>query len=179
MSTHAVRFYERDIFLIDHLVQFAKEGLDKGETLLFVTTKDHRILLHRRLVNEGLIERLQLTKCVYLAMDVFDTLSRVMVDDWPDEELFIKEIGGMIKLIAKKTRIRIYGEMVAVLWAQGKYHAAICLEKLWNKLATQHDFALLCGYPSSGFLGPEMQSLFQEVCACHSFVVSGLDSAHL
>ena len=172
MSTHAVRFYERDIFLIDHLVQFAKEGLEQGENLLFVTTKDHRIVLHRRLVNEGIIQPLQLTKCVYLAMDASDTLSRFMVGDWPDEELFLKEIGGMIKLIAQGRPLRIYGEMVAVLWARGQYHAAICLEKLWNKLATQHDFALLCGYPSSGFVGLEMESHFQEVCACHSCVVT-------
>jgi hypothetical protein len=83
----------------------------------------------------------------------------------------MKEIGGMIKLMAKGTRLRIYGEMVAVLWARGHYHAAIWLEKLWNKLATQHDFNLLCGYPSSWFVGPEMESHFQEVCACHSLVV--------
>ena len=172
MNRHAVHFYQRDIFLIDHLVQFAKEGLDKRETLLFVTTKDHRIDLHRRLLNEKIIAPFQVAKGVYIAMDATDTLSRFMVDDWPDQKLFMQEIGDMIKLIAKGTHIRIYGEMVAVLWARGQYHAAIWLEKLWNKLATQHDFALLCGYPSSCFVGPEMESCFQEVCACHSDVVT-------
>ena len=167
MNRHAVYFYQRDIFLINHLVQFAKEGLDKGEPLLFVTTTDHRIVLHRRLVNENVLVPF---KGVYTAMDATDTLSRFMVDDWPDEKLFMKEIGDMIKLIAKGTRIRIYGEMVAVLWARGQYSAAIQLEKLWNKLATQHDFALLCGYRSSDF-EDEKVSLRRDVCACHSNVV--------
>jgi hypothetical protein len=93
------------------------------------------------------------------------------VDDWPDEKLFMKEMGGMIKLIAQGTRLRIYGEMVAVLWARGLFRATIGLEKLWNKLATEQDFALLCGYPSSCFVGPEMESHLQEVCSCHSLVV--------
>ena len=104
-------------------------------------------------------------------MDAADTLSRIMVDDLPDQDLFMKEIGDMIKLIAQGTRIRIYGEMVSVLWARGQYNAAIQLEKLWNKLATQYDFALLCAYRSSDFEGPEKVSLRQDVCACHSDVV--------
>ena len=171
MNRHTVYFYQRDIFLINHLVQFAKEGLDKGEPLLFVTRTDHRIVLNRRLVNENIIAPYQLTKCVYMAMDATDTLSRFMVDDWPDEKLFMQEIGGMIKLIAQGTPLRIYGEMVAVLWARGQYHAAISLEKLWNKLATQHDFVLLCGYQSSDFDAREMISLRRDLCACHSEVV--------
>src|SRR5262245_52763877 len=172
MNRHAVHFYQRDIFLIDHLVQVAKEGLDKGETLLFLTKKDHRIDLHRRLLNEKIIAAIPIHEGVYIAMDATDTLSRFMVDDWPDQRLFMKEIGDMIKLIAQGNRIRIYGEMVAVLWAGGQYSAAIRLEKLWNRLATEHDFDLLCGYRSSDFEGPEMVSLFRDVCACHSLVVS-------
>ena len=168
MNRHAVYFYQRDIFLINHLVQFAKEGLDKDEPLLFITTTDHRIVLHRRLLNENVLAPF---KGVYIAMDATDTLSQFMVDDSPNEILFMKKIGDMIKLIARRTPIRIYGEMVAVLWARGQYRAAILLEKLWNKLATEHDFALLCGYQSSGFEGPEMISLRRDVCACHTDVV--------
>jgi hypothetical protein len=168
MNRHTVFFYQREVFLINHLVQFAKAGLDKGEPLLFVTTTDHRIVLHRRLLNESVLAPF---KGVYLAMDAADTLSRIMVDDWPDQDLFMKEIGDMIKLIAQRTRIRIYGEMVSVLWARGQYSAAIQLEKLWNKLATQYDFSLLCAYRSSDFEGPEKVSLRRDVCACHSDVV--------
>jgi hypothetical protein len=65
----------------------SKEGLDKGEPLLFVTTTDHRIVLHRRLLNESVLAPF---KGVYLAMDATDTLSRIMVDDWPDQDLFMK-----------------------------------------------------------------------------------------
>ena len=169
MNRHSVFFYQREVFLINHLVQLVKEGLDRGEPLLFVTTTDHRIILHRRLLNESVLAPF---KGVYLAMDATDTLSRFMVDDWPDQHLFMKEIGDMIRLIAQGTRIRIYGEMVSVLWARGQYTAAIQLEKLWNKLATQYDFALLCAYRSSDFEGPEKVSLRRDVCACHCDVVS-------
>ena len=53
MNHHGVYFYQRDIFLINHLVQFAKEGLDKGEPLLFITTTDHRRVERRGLAVVG------------------------------------------------------------------------------------------------------------------------------
>jgi hypothetical protein len=60
--------------------------------------------------------------------------------------------------------------MVAVLWAEGKHRAAIRLEELWNALARQQDFSLLCGYPALAVEQPALASALEEVCACHSQV---------
>ena len=42
-----------------------------------------------------------------------------------------------------------FGEMamVALFWTDGKWEAAIHLEKLWNELARSFAFSLLCAYP--------------------------------
>jgi hypothetical protein len=50
-----------------------------------------------------------------------------MLDDWPDERLFLKIIGQIIASSAPNAPARIYGEMVALLWAEGKHRAAIRL----------------------------------------------------
>jgi len=42
----------------------------------------------------------------------------------------------------------VLGEIVALLWAQGRGHEAICLERLWNDLAKKHPFSLLRRYPA-------------------------------
>jgi hypothetical protein len=68
--------------------------------------------------------------------------------------------------------------MVAVLWSQGKHRAAIRLEELWNALAQQQEFSLLCGYPSSAVEQPELSSSLAEVCACHS-EVTGRQTSHV
>jgi hypothetical protein len=52
-----------------------------------------------------------------------------------------------------------FGEMVALLWAEKKYQAAVCLEQLW-----------LCAYPIQGFNCEEQIPLFQQVCRSHSRV---------
>src|ERR1051325_3166441 len=47
--------------------------------------------------------------------------------------------------------IAAYGEMVALLWSEGKREAAVRLEQLWNDLYSTHSFSLLCAYPLSDF----------------------------
>ena len=48
---------------------------------------------------------------------------------------------------SKQGRIAVFGELVALLWADGKPPEAIRVEQLWNDLAKSHSFSLLCAYP--------------------------------
>ena len=102
-----------------------------------------------------------------------------MRNGWPDEGLFLKVVGQIIQSAGGGKSVRIYGEMVAVLWAEGNVLAAIQLERLWNKLASQQDFTLLCGYPASASQGPEMDFAFEDVCACHSQITGVRSSARV
>ena len=70
--------------------------------------------------------------------------------------------------------VRAYGEMVDVLWKQGREDAAIRLEILWNKLAHTYGFALLCGYSMGNFY--KQAERFQEVCRQHTHVLSSDDN---
>jgi hypothetical protein len=96
-----------------------------------------------------------------------------MTGDVPDPDLFQESIGGCIRRILENRRdtplIRAYGEMVDVLWKQGRHDAAIRLELLWNKLAATYGFALLCGYAMGNFY--KETELFEEVCRHHSHVI--------
>jgi hypothetical protein len=55
--------------------------------------------------------------------------------------------------------------------AQGNLQGAIRLEQLCNDLADTHQFDILCGYPSSSFLGEGDRS-FEDIRAQHSAVHS-------
>jgi hypothetical protein len=64
--------------------------------------------------------------------------------------------------------IRAFGEMVDLLWSEGRERAAIALEELWNDLAETRSFALLCGYHLDIFeLGVQRHAL-PEVLRTHS-----------
>ena len=71
---------------------------------------------------------------------------------------------------AHGTRVRAYGEMVALLWDLGDVSGAVELEELWNALQQDHEFDLLCAYPTSA-LGDARLADVSEVCALHTQVL--------
>jgi hypothetical protein len=95
-----------------------------------------------------------------------------MIGDAPDAALFAENMGRLIdQAVNGRTGIvlRAYGEMVDVLWKQGRTESAIKLEILWNKLALKYNFALLCGYSMGSFYKQSKQ--LDRVIAQHTHVI--------
>ena len=67
--------------------------------------------------------------------------------------------------------VRIYGEVVALLWAAGQVNAALELEGLWNELGREIPFSLFCGYPRDLVESSQHQGAVAEVCRLHTAVV--------
>ena len=69
--------------------------------------------------------------------------------------------------------------MVALLALAGNHVAATRLEDLWNALATQHTFSLLCAYPMDRLDGEAAGLMLGEVCGQHSQVIAAESYAAL
>jgi anti-sigma regulatory factor (Ser/Thr protein kinase) len=67
--------------------------------------------------------------------------------------------------------VRIYGEVVALLWAAGHINAALELEGLWTELGRQIPFSLFCGYPRNLIESSQHQGAVAEVCRLHTAVL--------
>ena len=167
MNTHSVYFYEDDTFLIEKVAHFVKKGLERQETVIVVATDQHRDDLKIKLIEDEVIGLSTWNTGNYVTLDAAATLALFMHEGWPDEHLFLSVIGQIIQSAAATKPVRIYGEMVAVLFAEGNPLAAIQLERLWNKLAEQRPFSLLCGYPAATFQTSDMHYAYENVCACH------------
>lgn len=163
---HFVQFYDQDDFLLDEVSGFLKTGLQAGHACLVIATPQHLAGLDKRL------EDLPRDRSRYTTLDAAATLSKLMVDGYPDAQRFEKVIGGALQRASRNgTRnVHAFGEMVALLWAEGKHEAAFRLEKLWNVLAASHAFSLLCAYPMAGFHDAEHGSSFLHICDAHSQV---------
>jgi hypothetical protein len=125
--------------------------------------------LTRRLVNVENAKRIGDLIC----MDAGETLATFMAGDVPDPAAFNKNVGDVIAQTLRgrrRTPVRAYGEMVDVLWKQGKVEAAIKLEILWNELAQTHSFQLLCGYSMGSFY--KQAEYFERVCHQHTHVMT-------
>jgi hypothetical protein len=86
-------------------------------------------------------------------VDAAELLWKFMGNDVPNESVFKKVVGEMVAQARLNGPVRIFGEMVAILWLEGRAQAALRLEALWNTLIAEQSFALLCGYPKSLFSG--------------------------
>jgi PAS domain S-box-containing protein len=163
---HFVQFYDQDEFLLDEVSGFFKSGLQAGHACLVIATPQHLAGLDERLAG------LARDRSRYIALDAAATLSKFMIDGYPDAQLFEDVLASALKRVSRNgTRhVHAFGEMVSLLWAQGKHEAAFCLEELWNGLAASHDFSLLCAYPMAGFHDAEHGSSFQHICEAHTQV---------
>ena len=89
-----------------------------------------------------------------------------------DAASFEAEVGQVIRAAgAAGHPVRVYGEMVALLWDAGQLNAALELEGLWNDLARDIPFGLYCGYPESPVSGADQRAALAEVCRLHGAVV--------
>jgi MEDS: MEthanogen/methylotroph, DcmR Sensory domain len=159
---HAVQFYNDDVFLIDTVSAFITAGLKENGAIIVIATAQHREELRNTL------QAANNSSITYI--DAVELLSAFMVDDWPNATRFTSTVGPLLQRAALKGPVRIFGEMAAVLWAEGKTQAAIRLEELGNELASQHAFSLLCAYPMSGFPDQKNNLPFLQICRAHTHV---------
>jgi excisionase family DNA binding protein len=169
---HFVQFYEADDFLLDAVRGFMGTALRAGDSGILVATGAHRQRLEERLQAHGLDLADARASGRYVSLDAAETLSRFMVDEAPDPERFSEVLGGIIARAAEGgRRVRMFGEMVALLWAQGNQVGALRLEELWNDLARTHSFSLFCAYPMDELVGEAHTERLTEICSEHSRLI--------
>lgn len=173
VDQHAVQFYEREEFLLEGVTRFVAAGISDGDCAVVIATKEHRADIDARLVRRGIDLNAARRRGSYLVLDAADTLAKFMVDGRPDAAKFQEVVGTLLDRAIQGPpirRVRAFGEMVALLWADGYPDAAIELERLWNDLARRQTFSLLCGYPMQAFAGTQHERGFAAVTAAHAHV---------
>jgi len=171
---HIVHFYEDDEFLFDSVAHYAAAGLAAREPVLIVATEPHRVAFAERLRRNGAFPDVAIASGQLTMLDAGETLLRFMVGDEPDWERFQQTLGPALeKCRASRSgaRVRVFGEMVDLLWRGGNRVAAVRLEEFWNGLARLQSFTLLCAYGMGNFYMPGDGELFDRVCGCHSHVI--------
>jgi hypothetical protein len=175
---HTVQFYAGDAELADRVSSYLADGLRRGAAAVVLATAEHRQAVKSRLASLGIdVVRLQHQGDLFL-LDAREVLDRFLIGGRVDPADFEQQVGGMVRRAAAGGRpVRIFGEMVSVLWAAGQVSAAVELEILWNELRAFVPFSLLCGYPASYFAGDEHADTLDEMCTLHSGVAGAASLA--
>jgi hypothetical protein len=169
---HFVQIYEAEDVFMDTLAGFVSGGLSPGHSAVVIATSEHRAELDRRLAAMGVDVESAQARDQFISLDAKQVLSRFMVNGWPDDARFKAVIGEILDRARQGGReVRAFGEMVALLWAEGYCAATVRLEHLWQRICEDESFSLFCAYPKTGFTEDPIDSI-TRVCAAHSKVLA-------
>src|SRR5262249_51189549 len=136
-----------------------------------IGTPAHRAAVRAQLSASGINVEAAQAAGAYVEADAQTTLSRFVRDRAIDAGAFAEVVDELTGGPGNDREVRIFGEMVALLVANGRPDAALALEAMWTRVQQTRSFALLCAYPMRQFGGEAMATLLAEACSAHSFVV--------
>jgi hypothetical protein len=171
-SEHVVQLFDSTESLATIVTAFLRAGIDAGDNLLVVAREANWIHMHRALVDAGLDVDALRSKGQLTVLNAVTKLTELSRRGLPHQPSFETAIGTPVRALASQGPLRIYGEMVDLLAELDEVDAAVMLEDMWNVLAEQVSFRLMCGYSSAHFVSRRAELRLRDVCARHTSVHS-------
>jgi hypothetical protein len=169
---HYVQVYRDERVLVEAVSLYAGAALGRNEAVILVATQAHRDAVEQSLARDGFDVPLLKTWGQLVILDAQELLSRFMVDGRPDEARFkaiVRDLVTVAKASGRFRDVRVYGEMVNLLWTDNQ-PAAARLEELWNDVIEEHSISLFCAYCLDG--GGQAERVFPpDLRALHTHFI--------
>jgi hypothetical protein len=167
---HVVLFYRDEQDLTGRVSEYLLPAIHDGGVAIVVATPGHRRSFDRYLAGAG-VDVAAARARGYLALDASETMRGFMVGGRPDPAGFWQAISPVLRQAAEAGRpVRVFGEMVWLLWDAGQIDAAIEVEAMWNELGAQYPFSLLCAYLAQPAVCAHQLDALTGVCRAHTRV---------
>ncbi len=168
---HLIQAYSDDTFLAEVVGEFITTGLRANEGAVIIATPEHLGLFAQSFGSARIDVEAAASSHQLLLLDADRTLERFMVEGRPDRTAFFEVITSALEHVRRAgyPRLRLYGEMVDLLWASN-LQATVELEQLWNEVLRDPTLSLLCAYR----LDPterSVQGVLRQVTHCHSHLL--------
>lgn len=175
---HFVQLYgDDDQLLTENVSRYLEEGLRRFDGLIVIATPEHTEAIARHLAAEAPGEsRTAEWEGRLVFRDARATLARFMVGDLPDEADFESVVGHDLEHVRTRSRsgrVRAFGEMVSLLWTQGRHDGAARLEGYWNALLARNACSLYCAYRIDLFGGEVDLASLRGIVGAHTRVFAG------
>lgn len=164
---HVVQFFDESEHLVSPVSGYLTASVLGGDAVIVLAIPAHREMFRAALLAAGVDVQAAEASGALLMLDAVGMVRRLMTDGRLDVQAFEELVAQPVRQAAGDNRsVRVYGELVAVLWRDGNVAGAIDLETLWNQLGSEVPFALFCTYPST--IGSTEADAFAQVCSLHS-----------
>jgi hypothetical protein len=168
---HACHFYVEENELATNVASFLAPAFTEGQAVVAIGTPGHLAAIERRLGAIGHDVDGARSSGQYLPLDAASALRQLMVNGLPTPERFDSVIGTHLQRLSRSHRgIRAFGEIVNLLWRDGKQQAALRLEDIWNDALGYHPLALVCGYSMTAFSDAAERPGLSRILTTHTTV---------
>jgi DNA-binding response OmpR family regulator len=143
---HSVHFYDSDERLAADVARFLAPAVRTGSALV-VATEAHWQLYEEALAQAGCDPAAARASGALQVMEARETLGSFLRHGRVNERRFIEEVTPQLAAAERLApRVRVYGEMVDLLWQAGEISTAVALEQCWNRLLATARCDLHCSY---------------------------------
>jgi hypothetical protein len=156
---------------------FLEVGLRRRQGVIAIATPATLDVFRGRLAAKHLDPESYVRRGQLLIHDADEMLSHIMRRGRPQWEAFQRIVGNALESVQVfgRGRIRAYGEMVNILWRDGRRDAAIELEEFWNALGRLYPFCLFCGYMLDSHDPACYHGPIHEIGRTHSDILATAD----
>lgn len=166
---HVMQVYGSEQALVERVGSYLAHEINMGRHAVVIATPPHNAAFAREWQRCGISAGEDSAPFTFLDADA--TLTKILVNGYPDERAFDESVGACIRGLAARSDIAgvsAYGEMVGALWGAKQFPAAIRLEQLWNNLLKSVPIRLFCSYQIDVF-GPDFDpDLLAAVLSAHN-----------
>jgi hypothetical protein len=154
-GSHIVYPYTDENLVSQAVCLFASAGLRQNEGVVLIMRKDHCEPILGRIKADGVDVEKRQSSGQLTCIVAEEMLPRFMVDGMPDANRFKSLIGPIINRSrasmsnGHQARVRVFGEMVSLLWEKN-LPAATRLEEMWNEAIDTYSVSLMCTYTLCG-----------------------------
>jgi hypothetical protein len=177
-SDHIVQLYQDDEFLNYAVCYFAAAGLANGESVILFPTLAHWDAMRPRLEAEGVDVRGAEKRGQLTMVDANELLPSFLRNDMPDPGVFEDAVGDIIgeaRAGGRYKTVRLWGEMVDVLWERGDVTASMSLEDLFDDLGRRREFSIFCSFLMDNFNGDVQAHMLPRLGTNHSHLIPVAD----
>jgi signal transduction histidine kinase len=146
---HLVQFYKRSEYLADTVAEFIQPGLGKRDGIVILATQEHWQALQEILLQKNSVFAECLREQRLIFWDVHEVLQRIIGRDGLNKAVFMSFMQSVLLQMKDYANVRVYAELVDLLYINGRVSDAIFLKKFWNELLRNNpQMSLMCAYHS-------------------------------
>jgi len=169
---HVAQVYRDPEFLLEAVCHYVVSGLKSNQGVVLLMRVENWQRLERLLEAAGADPAAALLRGQLTQHDADTVLASLMVSGMPDAEAFDIVVGRALSRARRSyPEIRVFGEIVDILWQRGHRVGAQHLESLLNDAIRQRPFSMLCAYQMNPLDEAAYGGPIENVCKSHTHLI--------